>query len=74
MVKTYRLLICGYIEWSSYRHFILHVANALGYVGTAKSLPAREVEVMVSVEHEEELEFFISKLYEGCFFFQDSTH
>jgi len=40
----------------------------LNYVGYVKNLNDGSVEVVFNAEYEEELEFFISKLYDGTLF------
>lgn len=44
------------------------MAQALDYVGYVRNLINGDVEVVVNAEFEEDLEFFISKLYDGTMF------
>lgn len=52
----------------NYRKYVLSVAQTLDYMGYVKNLPNKTVEVVVNAKFEEDLEFFISKLYEGSLF------
>lgn len=47
---------------------MVEVAQALDYVGYVKNLSDGGVEVVVNADYEEDLEFFISKLYDGSLF------
>lgn len=67
-MKTYRLIVSGRVQGVNYRRFVQEVALALQYAGYVRNLPDRTVEVVVNAEFEEDLEFFISKLYEGSLF------
>jgi len=67
-LKTYELIVSGRVQGVNYRKFVLEVAQTLGYFGYVKNLPNKNVQVVVNAEFEEDLEFFISKLYEGSFF------
>lgn len=67
-MKTYELIVSGRVQRVSYRKFVLEVAHALHYVGYVKNLPDLTVKVILNAEFEEDLEFFISKLYEGPLF------
>lgn len=67
-MKTYQLIISGRVQKVNYRNYVLSVAQMLDYVGYVKNLPNKTVEVIVNAKFEEELEFFISKLYEGSLF------
>ena len=68
MVNTYLLNVTGHVQGVGYRRFVLSVAKALDYVGYVKNLQDGSVEVVINTEFEEELEFFISKLYDGTLF------
>jgi len=67
-LKTYRLVVSGRAQGVNYRKFVLEVAQAFEYVGFVRNLLNKTVEVVVNAEFEEDLEFFISKLYEGSLF------
>lgn len=61
-------MVSGRVQGVNYRKFVLEVAQALEYVGFVRNLLNKNVEVVVNAEFEEDLEFFISKLYEGSLF------
>ncbi len=44
------------------------MAKALDYVGYVTNLNDGSVEVVINATYEEDLEFFISKLYDGSMF------
>lgn len=67
-MKTYRLIVSGRVQGVNYRKFVHEVALALQYKGCVRNLMDKTVEVIVNAEFEEDLEFFISKLYEGSLF------
>lgn len=67
-MNTYQLIVNGRVQKVNYRKFVLEVAEALDYCGYVKNLPNGDVEVIVNAQFEEELEFFISKLYDGSMF------
>lgn len=67
-MKTYILIVSGRVQKVNYRKFVVEVALALDYVGYVKNLINGDVEVVVNAEFEEDLEFFISKLYDGSMF------
>lgn len=67
-MKTYRLVVSGRVQGVNYRKFVHEVALALQYTGYVRNLVDKTVEVIVNAEFEEDLEFFISKLYEGSLF------
>lgn len=67
-MKTYQLIISGRVQHVFYRKFVFEVAQKLDYVGYVKNLANQSVEVVVNAQFEEDLEFFISKLYEGSLF------
>lgn len=67
-MKTYRLIVSGRVQGVNYRKFVHEVALMLQYTGCVRNLMDKTVEVIVNAEFEEDLEFFISKLYEGSLF------
>jgi len=67
-LNTYQLIVNGRVQKVNYRKFVLEVASALDYCGYVKNLPNGDVEVVINAQFEEELEFFISKLYDGSMF------
>lgn len=67
-MTTYKLTVTGRVHSVNYCQFVEEVAHALGYVGYVRNLTQESVEVVVNAPYEEDLEFFISKLYEGSFF------
>lgn len=69
-MKTYQLIVSGIVQGVNYRKFVLSVAQTHRYKGCVRNLFDGSVEVIINAEFEEELEFFISKLYEGSLFSQ----
>lgn len=69
-MKTYQLIVSGIVQGVNYRKFVLSVAQTHRYKGFVRNLFDGSVEVIMNAEFEEELEFFISKLYEGSLFSQ----
>lgn len=67
-MNTYQLIVNGRVQKVNYRKFVFEVACALDYRGYVKNLPNGDVEVVINSQFEEELEFFISKLYDGSMF------
>jgi len=67
-LNTYRLMVTGRVQGVNYRRFVVDVADALGYVGYVKNVNDGSVEVVINATYEEDLEFFISKLYDGSMF------
>ncbi|MDD2384670.1 MAG: acylphosphatase [Sulfurospirillaceae bacterium] len=67
-MKTFQLIVSGRVQRVNYRNYVVDVAQTLGYVGYVQNLSNGNVEVIVNSEHEEDLEFFISKLYDGSMF------
>lgn len=67
-MNTYLLNVTGRVQGVGYRRFVVGMAHALNYVGYVKNLNDGSVEVVFNAEYEEELEFFISKLYDGTLF------
>ena len=68
-MSTYRLMITGRVQGVNYRRFVVDMAQTLGYVGYVKNSSVDgSVEVVINAEYEEDLEFFISKLYDGSMF------
>ena len=67
-MNTYRLIVTGRVQGVNYRHFVVEMAETLGYGGYVKNLSDGSVEVVVNTAYEEDLEFFISKLYDGSMF------
>lgn len=67
-MKTYRLIVSGRVQGVSYRKFVLEVAKTLNYVGYVRNLDDGTVEVYVNADYDEDLEFFVSKLYDGSLF------
>lgn len=67
-MNTYRLKVSGRVQGVHYRKYVVEVASMLNYEGYVKNLHDGSVEVVLNAEYEEELEFFISKLYEGSLF------
>lgn len=68
MVSTYQLTVSGHVQGVGYRRFVQKMAETLQYVGYVRNLSDGSVDVVVNAEYEEELEFFISKLYDGTLF------
>ncbi|WP_263832825.1 acylphosphatase [Sulfurospirillum oryzae] len=67
-MNTYRLMVTGRVQGVNYRRFVVDMAHALNYVGYVKNRNDGSVEVVMNCEYEEDLEFFISKLYDGSMF------
>ena len=67
-MNTYRLTVVGRVQGVNYRRFVVDMAKALGYVGYVCNNSDGSVEVVMNAEYEEDLEFFISKLYDGSMF------
>ncbi|ACZ12072.1 acylphosphatase [Sulfurospirillum deleyianum] len=67
-MNTYRLIVTGRVQGVGYRRFVVEMAETLGYGGYVKNLPDGSVEVVLNATYEEDLEFFISKLYDGSMF------
>lgn len=67
-MKTYRLIVSGRVQRVNYRKFVVEMAEALDYNGYVKNLLDGNVEIMINAEFEEDLEFFVSKLYDGSMF------
>ncbi len=67
-MSTYRLIVTGRVQGVNFRRFVVDMAQALNYVGYAKNNTDGSVEVVINSEYEEDLEFFISKLYDGSMF------
>lgn len=67
-MNTYTLNVRGRVQGVNYRRFVVEMATALGYVGYVKNLSDGSVEVVINATYEEDLEFFISKLYDGSMF------
>lgn len=72
-MKTYQLIVSGLVQGVNYRKFVLSVALTHRYKGFVRNLFDGSVEVIMNAEFEEELEFFISKLYEGSLFSEVSN-
>ena len=64
-MNTYKLMVTGRVQGVNYRRFVVEMAKALDYVGYVTNLNDGSVEVVIN---EEDLEFFISKLYYGSMF------
>lgn len=67
-MNTYRLIVTGRVQGVNYRRFVIDMAQTLGYLGYVRNLSDGSVEVVINAEYEEDLEFFISKLYDGSMF------
>lgn len=67
-MNTYKLMVTGRVQGVNYRRFVIEMAQALGYVGYVKNMNDGSVEVVINATYEEDLEFFISKLYDGSMF------
>ncbi|MBP1681748.1 MAG: putative acylphosphatase [Proteobacteria bacterium] len=67
-MNTYKLMVIGRVQGVNYRRFVVEMAQALGYVGYVKNMNDGSVEVVINATYEEDLEFFISKLYDGSMF------
>jgi len=61
-------MVTGRVQGVNYRRFVVEMAQALGYVGYVKNMIDASVEVVINATYEEDLEFFISKLYDGSMF------
>ena len=68
VLKTYELIVNGRVQGVNYRKFVIEVAQTLSYTGYVQNTLQKTVRVIVNAEFEEDLEFFISKLYEGPLF------
>ena len=66
-LKTYKLTVFGRVQRVGYRRYVVQVATSLGYDGYVKKLNNGIVEVVINASSEMDLEFFITKLYEGSF-------
>jgi len=67
-LSTYRLIVTGRVQGVNFRRFVVDIAHALNYVGYVKNSADGSVEVVINSAYEEDLEFFISKLYDGSMF------
>jgi len=67
-LSTYRLIVTGRVQGVNYRRFVVDMAKALDYFGYVRNISDGSVEVVINAEYEEDLEFFISKLYDGSMF------
>ncbi|ATB69567.1 putative acylphosphatase [Sulfurospirillum diekertiae] len=67
-MSTYRLIVTGRVQGVNFRRFVVDIAQALNYVGYVKNSADGSVEVVINSTYEEDLEFFISKLYDGSMF------
>jgi len=67
-LNTYKLMVTGRVQGVNYRRFVVDMAQALDYVGYVKNINDGSVEVVINATYEEDLEFFISKLYDGSMF------
>jgi len=67
-LNTYKLMVTGRVQGVNYRRFVVDMAQALDYVGYVKNINDGSVEVVINTTYEEDLEFFISKLYDGSMF------
>lgn len=67
-MNTYKLMVTGRVQGVNYRRFVVEMAQALGYVGYVKNMNDGSVEVVINATYEEDLEFFVSKLYDGSMF------
>lgn len=67
-MSTYKLIVTGRVQGVNYRRFVIDIAQTLDYVGYVKNSSDGSVEVVINAEYEEDLEFFISKLYDGSMF------
>ena len=67
-MKTFQLIVSGRVQGVNYRRYVVEMAEALNYVGYVQNLSNGEVLVVVNAQYEEDLEFFISKLYDGSMF------
>ncbi|WP_333804108.1 acylphosphatase [Sulfurospirillum sp.] len=67
-MNTYKLMVTGRVQGVNYRRFVVDMAQALDYVGYVKNINDGSVEVVINTTYEEDLEFFISKLYDGSMF------
>lgn len=67
-MKTFQLIVSGRVQGVNYRRYVVEMAQALGYVGYVQNLSNGDVLVVVNAKYEEDLEFFISKLYDGSMF------
>jgi len=61
-------MVTGRVQGVNYRRFVVEMAQALGYVGYVKNMNDGSVEVVINATYEEDLEFFVSKLYDGSMF------
>lgn len=67
-MNTYELIVSGRVQGVNYRRFVVNMAQTLGYSGYVQNKNDGTVEVVINAEYEEDLEFFISKLYDGSMF------
>ncbi|AFL68511.1 acylphosphatase [Sulfurospirillum barnesii] len=67
-MNTYKLIVTGRVQKVGYRRFVIEMAETLGYRGYVKNTTDGNVEVVINASYEEDLEFFISKLYDGSMF------
>lgn len=67
-MKSYKFRVIGRVQGVWYRKFVLNVASSLKLFGYVKNMPDRSVEISANFETQEDLESFISKLYDGSTF------
>lgn len=67
-LKTFQLIVSGRVQGVSYRRYVIEMAQTLNYVGYVQNLVNGDVKVVVNAKYEEDLEFFMSKLYDGSMF------
>lgn len=69
VLNTYKLMVTGRVQGVNYRRFVVEMAKALDYVGFTLQISMMKLQLMViNATYEEDLEFFISKLYDGSMF------
>ncbi|MDD3463073.1 MAG: acylphosphatase [Sulfurospirillaceae bacterium] len=67
-MRTYRFVVKGRVQKVNYRRYVKEIAFVLGYVGYVENLKDGSVVVVTNMDAEEEVEFFVTKLYEGPLF------
>jgi len=67
-MNTYKIQVFGKVQGVWYRKYVLQIASVLNYTGYVENLVDGSVEIIININTQIELEYFISKLYTGSSF------